>query len=300
MPFSFAKRFVLLLCLCFLCLLLAPLSALADPYPSNVHVTPVDETTIEVTWTDNPWAQSYRVYRNIELAADLPETATSFLDTGLTPGIAYYYRVCSVMDGVEYSSPVETSSWAAPLNAPVITSLTASPNYAQGIIEVQIAWTAVSQATGYEVFLMKEGAGGYEQKTETVDTSAPDGLLIPSEAATYWYKVRAYVSFYFEEAGEYQYFTGPFGEPQPLFFEPINWGAIGKLFLYEKVWPWDDPWNKEWLRKLLETYADPEKWPQDMVLDSKSLALLARHVSEKGELSELEQQMMAAIHHHGL
>ena len=222
MAVPFVKRLSLLLCLCLACSLVIGHPALADPYPSNVHVTPVNETTIQVTWSDNTWAQSYRVYRNLQLAADLQETETSYLDTGLTPGMAYYYRVCSVVDGVEYSSPVEQSSWAAPMNAPQITSITASPDYSQGLLQVQIAWTAVDQVTGYEVFLRKEGAGGYEQKTETIDTSAPDGLLMPSEETTFWYKVRAYVSFYFEEAGEYLYFTGPFGEPQPLVFEPIN------------------------------------------------------------------------------
>ena len=300
MAVPFVKRLSLLLCLCLACSLVIGHPALADPYPSNVHVTPVNETTIQVTWSDNTWAQSYRVYRNLQLAADLQETETSYLDTGLTPGMAYYYRVCSVVDGVEYSSPVEQSSWAAPMNAPQITSITASPDYSQGLLQVQIAWTAVDQVTGYEVFLRKEGAGGYEQKTETIDTSAPDGLLMPSEETTFWYKVRAYVSFYFEEAGEYLYFTGPFGEPQPLVFEPINWGNIVKPYLYVEVWPWDGPWNREWLRELVITYADPNVWPQEAAIDSESLALLAKHLGGEGDMTELERQMADAIHPHGL
>ena len=124
-----------------------------------------------MTWSVNAWAQSYRVYRNMDLAAEVAEETDSFLDTGLQTGMAYYYRVASVVDGTEYSSTGSTATWAMPLDAPAmldVSSRTDVDTAGQILLLIDLSYTAVDGATGYEIFAREEGSGTYSQISETV------------------------------------------------------------------------------------------------------------------------------------
>jgi hypothetical protein len=129
-------------------------TALADPYPSNISVTVIDENSVLVAWQDNAWAQSYHVHRN-DFVAELAEDENSYLDTGLTPAVPYCYRVCSIVDGVEYTA--DDAIWVAPLNTPEITGTGFVPNNMDEYISIQITWTPVDHATGYVLYSMEEG-----------------------------------------------------------------------------------------------------------------------------------------------
>ncbi len=66
----------------------------APSQPTDVTVTQVDSTTIELNWnasTDNLVVCSYNVYRGQVLAGNT--RYTSFIDTGLIPGMTYVYTV---------------------------------------------------------------------------------------------------------------------------------------------------------------------------------------------------------------
>jgi hypothetical protein len=264
-------------------------TALADPYPSNISVTVIDENSVLVAWQDNAWAQSYHVHRN-DFVAELAEDENSYLDTGLTPAVPYCYRVCSIVDGVEYTA--DDAIWVAPLNTPEITGTGFVPNSMDEYISIQITWTPVDHATGYVLYSMEEGE--YVSLGDTLNPYNTANYFRPAESTTYRFKVRAY----FEAADGGWYFSS-YSEPKSITYEPIDFSRFKNLYLYEEVWPWP-PWNKEWLGELLDVYGDPEKWPQGVVPGSKSLASLAQHLSEGSGLSEQEQQMIAALHPHGL
>ena len=62
--------------------------------PTNVTVTQVDSTTVDITWTastDNLVVCWYNVYRGLVVAGSTRDT--SFQDTGLIPGMTYVYTV---------------------------------------------------------------------------------------------------------------------------------------------------------------------------------------------------------------
>ena len=305
--FSMRKLTIHFLLLPF-CILLAatliyPTVALSDPYPSNVHATPVNATSILVTWSANAWAQSYRVYRNMDLATEVAQDADSFLDTGLQTGMAYYYRVASVVDGTEYSSTGSTATWAMPLNAPVIlaaSSRTDVDTVGQVLFLIDLSYTAVDGATGYEIFAREEGSGAYAQISETMDTEVTVGYLLPAEATRFWFKVRACNSYLFTETNEYQLFSGPFSNEVSIEFTPLVLPNLHGIFLYEKVWPWDFPWAAEYLSSLLDVYGDTQTWPLDIPLDTAMLSELARKLSHQETLTAMEQQIADAIHPHGL
>jgi len=290
------------------CILLAialvyPVAAFSDPYPSNVHATPINATSILVTWTDNAWAQSYRIYRNMDLAAEVAEDTDSFLDTGLQTGMAYYYRVASVVDAAEYSSTGSTATWAMPLDAPVIldvSSRTDVDTVGQVLLLIDLSYTAVNSATGYEIFAREEGSGAYTQISETMDTYVTVGYLLPSEATQFWFKVRASNSYLFTESNGYQLFSGPFSNEVSVEFTPLLLPKLHGIFLFEKVWPWDFPWAAEYLASILDVYGKPQTWPRDIPLDTAMLSELVGKLVHQEALTAIEQQIADALHPHGL
>ncbi|MBN1777563.1 MAG: fibronectin type III domain-containing protein [Clostridiales bacterium] len=297
------RYMITLACLIIITMVFFTATALADPYPSNVHATPVDATTIQVTWSDNAWAQSYRVYRNMDMAAEVAEDVNVYLDTGLLTGMAYYYRVASVVDGIEYSSTGSTATWAMPLDAPSINSVSSEigVDYEGHILLlIDLTYTAVTGATGYEIFAREEGVGAYTQVSETIDTYVTVGYSLPDEATRYWFKVRACNSFLFTESDEYQLFSGPFSDAVYIDYTPLQLPNLGGYFLYEEVWPWDDPWAAEYLASILDVYGNPQKWPQDIPLDTAMLSELARKLMNQEELTAYEQRIVNAVHPHGL
>jgi hypothetical protein len=66
----------------------------APSQPTDVTVTQVDSTTVELTWTDstdNVMVCCYNVYRGLVLAGNT--RVPRFQDTGLVPGMTYVYTV---------------------------------------------------------------------------------------------------------------------------------------------------------------------------------------------------------------
>lgn len=73
------------------------------PAPANLTATVVSHYRIDLNWSAVSIAVSYKVYRNGVLIAS--PSATSYSDTGLTPGNTYSYAVSGVnADGAEFQS----------------------------------------------------------------------------------------------------------------------------------------------------------------------------------------------------
>ncbi len=158
--------------------------------PAGLSLQALSSTEIELTWNDNSENESgFRVYRNGELIEELNSNTTSYVDTGLTGGKDYTYRVSSFNEAGESgttaslstTTPVEVSS--APRN---LSGTVRSPT------EIRLTWNDTSgNESGFRIY--RNGKRITEVGPNT--TSYVDTGL--NENTSYTYRVASY-----NEAGE--------------------------------------------------------------------------------------------------
>ena len=141
--------------------------------PTGLTATP-GNAQVSLSWTTTANATGYKVYRAGVLVAT--QAGTSFLDSGLTNGVAYSYTVIATNGSA--SSPASTAATATPMApAPTApTGLVATPGNAQ----VSLSWTAVASATSYRVY-----RGGVLVASPTT-TTFTDTALTNGTAYTYY------------------------------------------------------------------------------------------------------------------
>jgi hypothetical protein len=137
----------------------------ADDIVPNASI--ITSTSISLSWTPSDGAVSYRVSRAAGAvapatcaAANYTTSQTFQLDSGLSPGTQYSYRVCSVNSNGDYSSGFEISEWTYAAE-PALNNITS------GMSTVSIAWATASGAVTYRL----SRADG---DTAPADCSAPD------------------------------------------------------------------------------------------------------------------------------
>jgi chitodextrinase len=151
--------------------------------PTGLEATPVSTESIALAWSPSTDSESgiayYRLFRDgSEIASP---AGTEFLDTGLSSGTAYEYRVSAVNgDGLESDlSAAASATTLTDEGPPAPTGLTATPLDAS---QIRLAWTAPDGgAAGYNVFRDQVFIGSV-MATAFVDTD-----LQPS--TTYLYSV---------------------------------------------------------------------------------------------------------------
>ncbi|MGO8670964.1 MAG: choice-of-anchor tandem repeat GloVer-containing protein, partial [Capsulimonadaceae bacterium] len=160
-------------------------------------LTPSDVTAIAgseqvtLTWTASTGATTYRVYRGTasegESATAIATgvTTASYVNTGLTNGVTYYYKVAALdSNGTSVQSREVSGTPVSVPSAP--TGLTAAAGNAQ----VALSWTASTSATSYDVYRAtstgSEGSTAVGSSTTTAYTNT--GL---TNGVTYFYKVAA-------------------------------------------------------------------------------------------------------------
>ena len=163
-------------------------------------------TSLAVAWTPVTGAASYQLLR-----ADAPDgvysllastTATAFQDTGLLPGVTYYYKVAAFITvGI---IDCQSSEWSAPragttplAAAPAVTS--AAPSGTLGT-SLAVAWTPVTGAASYQLLRANATDGVYSLLATTTAAAFRDTGLLPG--ATYYYKAAAFITI---GGGSYQY-----------------------------------------------------------------------------------------------
>ena len=114
-------------------------------------------------------------------------TSTSFTDTGLTNGTAYFYAVSALNTaGESPNSTQATATPTAPASAPPApTGLQATAGNAQ----VSLAWSASTGATSYHVKRSTTSGGAYTQISAPASTNFTDTGL--SNGTAYFYVVSA-------------------------------------------------------------------------------------------------------------
>ena len=163
------------------------------PVPGNLTAMGSSATSVRLSWDAVGEADRYDLERmrmddQVVRVLQLPDAETSYEDTGLLAGKEYMYKVRSVVvrSGTEYPS-----AWSAPpvtvRPAPPVPELTAE---AVSAVRVDVSWTSVPAATGYEL----------EWRTDETDwTSLVSGTDLRYEhedlapGTAYWYRVRVQV-----------------------------------------------------------------------------------------------------------
>jgi uncharacterized protein (DUF1800 family)/fibronectin type 3 domain-containing protein len=131
--------------------------------PADLTATPGNRE-ITLKWQSSPGAMSYAVYRRVghtHLARiGAPVTGTTFVDTGLTNGTLYHYRVRALTgNGDSDFSNHAAATPTAPTEPPPVAApqnLTATPGNGQ----IQLSWSAVAGAVDYRIFRATNGVFG--------------------------------------------------------------------------------------------------------------------------------------------
>ena len=156
----------------------------ATTVPQNVKATAGDKK-VTITWSAVSGATKYRLQRTTgsSWSTIVYPTTTSYVDTSVTNGTTYKYRVLAYVNGAWSSASSVVS--ATPFNAtPQNVKATA------GDKSVKLTWTAVSGATKYRVQRLNGSTWStisYPTTTSYTDTSVANGT-------TYKYRVLAYVN----------------------------------------------------------------------------------------------------------
>ena len=144
---------------------------------------------VSLSWTAPSGATSYHVKRSLASGGPYTTvatvTATSYVDPGLTNGIAYYYVVTAVISDAE--SGVSSQVTATPQNVfpEIPTGLTVTAGNAQ----VTLSWTAADYATSYNVKRSTASGGPYTTVGNVTTMSYVNTGL--TNGVTYYYVVTA-------------------------------------------------------------------------------------------------------------
>ncbi len=167
----------------------------APAAPTGLKAT-AGNAQVTLNWTASSGAASYNVYRGGAAAGEATApiatgiTATTFVNTGLTNGSPYFYKVAAVNTGGTSALSNEanaTPQASAPTLPAAPTGLTATAGNAQ----VTLNWTASSGATSYNVY---RGGAASGEATAPIATGITATTFINTgltNGSPYFYKVAA-------------------------------------------------------------------------------------------------------------
>jgi uncharacterized protein (DUF1800 family) len=155
--------------------------------PDGLSATP-GNAQIQLAWSAVTGATGYRVFRTsngtFDAAPIATVTTTSYLNTGLTNGTAYSYRVAARNDGGD--GPFSAIASATPGNPPPAPlNLSATP----GDSFVTLSWSPAERAASYNVY---RGTSANGQLPEPLMTGVTTSAFVDATATngvTYFYKV---------------------------------------------------------------------------------------------------------------
>ena len=167
--------------------------------PATVNVAKMTATattsSIKLTWGKVTGATGYKVYQYSSSQGKYVQIATvtgnTYNKTGLKAGTTYQFKVKAykklsngtVIEGAA-SSAFATATKCA---APKISSLVASSGQ-----KATLKWSAVTGATGYQVYYSTKKDSGYQKVVSTTSKTASKTFSKSAKGKKMYFKVRAY------------------------------------------------------------------------------------------------------------
>jgi lysophospholipase L1-like esterase len=166
----------------------------APAAPTGLAAT-AGNAQVVLNWTASSGATGYNVYRGTTPGGESTTaiatgvTSTSFTNTGLTNGTAYYYKVTATNSSgtSSYSNEASATPTAGPTPPPAPAGMAASPGNAQ----VGLSWTASSGATSYNVYRGTSSGGESTTAIATGITTTSYTNTGLSNGTAYYFKVTA-------------------------------------------------------------------------------------------------------------
>jgi len=162
--------------------------AVVPAAPTGLTASASSYGQINLSWSAVSGATSYKVKRALTTGGPYSTvngglTLTSYADTGLGDGIAYYYVVSASNSSGESPNSVEVSTTTNTVSSP--RNLTVTPGEKQTLL----TWTPVG-GKGYNLYRSTSAAGTYSKINGTALVT-PNGYLDPNlvNGTAYYYKV---------------------------------------------------------------------------------------------------------------
>ena len=156
----------------------------------TITATSIGYNRVKVSWKTVKGAKSYQIYRAVSGGAYkkiATTTSKSYVNTGLTTGKVYKYKVRARWTG---GSITRYGSFSPYKSVKPVPSKPANLKTSVNGNNAKLSWKAVSGATKYQVYRATSKNGTYKKITETASTSYTNTGLTGGK--TYYYKVRAY------------------------------------------------------------------------------------------------------------
>ena len=158
--------------------------------PLNLTATGGNQE-VSLAWTASTGASSYNVKRATTNGGPYTTVAspagTSYTDTAVTNGTAYYYVVTAVSAAGQSGNSNQAT--ATPMAAPTAPVPPLNLTATGGNQQVSLAWTASSGATSYNVKRAATNGGPYTTVASPAGTSYTDTTV--TNGTTYYYVVTA-------------------------------------------------------------------------------------------------------------
>ena len=160
----------------------------------------VSATSVRITWKAVAGATGYELWRSTNKTSGYQSvytgTALSRVDTGVSSGVVYYYKVSSykINGGDQFDGDFGQPAAAVALSKPATPSAVSLSKRS-----ARVTWATVKGASGYELWRATSPGGTYTRVYRGTAKAYTNAGL--TSGKTYYYKVRAYklnasVSFY--------------------------------------------------------------------------------------------------------
>jgi cellulose 1,4-beta-cellobiosidase len=170
-----------------------PVAGTTVPAAPTALTAVAGNAEIALSWTASTGATSYTVKRATTsngpyTAVATGVTATSFVNTGLTNGTAYYYVVSAVNSAGESANSAQAS--ATPVAGTTIPAAPTALAATAGDSQVSLTWTASTGATSYTVKRATTSGGPYTAVAPSVTATGYVNTGL-TNGTTYYYVVSA-------------------------------------------------------------------------------------------------------------
>ena len=154
----------------------------------KLHAETASKTAIKLSWNSVDGASVYQLYRADSAKGKYQKIAnvngTSYVDTGLTTGKTYFYKVIAGVGGTQsdFSNVAQAKA-----TLPAVLHLKANQ---KDFTSVQTSWSKVNGATGYNLYMSTKKDSGYKLAASTTGAiqAKVTGL---TRGTTYFFKVCA-------------------------------------------------------------------------------------------------------------